>query len=1279
MGANRIVLLVAIVLIAGVICSPASAKQIIAGNDPQAKFSSIQEAVDNSSSGDVILVLPGIYNERVNVNVEGLSILSRSGNPENTVVTAFTVSANNVVISGFGIQEYITTDINQGVQYCTFKHNKFPGINSDVGPIGIDAVNCFNCIFSDNIFSNSGIGLNAGGDITNVTIANNTIKGGSITLGGSSENRILNNSVSNTISDNGESYGLNLPESHDNIITNNSISGCNYAILMCFLTGGNNVSNNTLTSNSKGIVIDHLSPGNEVKNNMISNNDIGISIGSSCPNTLITGNRIQLNRDYGIYIEQTSTDPSFEESSLIYNNLFNNTVNLFNNTVELQYGEPINTIWNTTKISGTSIAGGPYLGGNYWAEPDGSGLSQNCNDWDSDGICDSIYTISANDIDYLPLTALSDQQLVFPVANFSANVTAGNIPLTVLFTDLSRNATSRSWDFNNDGITDSTDANPLYVYTTPGIYTVNLTVNNANGTVSRLSMITALPAPPIDGFILKETQITVNKSNQSQPAIYGNRIVWNDDRNRRDYANVYDLYVYDVSTSKEARINSSGLWPWKPSIYEDRIVWQEYRRNNNTNVWDKSDIYMYNLSTSEETRITTSGKAFYPDIHGNRIVWTDIRNGNGDIYMYDLSTSRETRITTDEAHQDDPAIYGDIIIWEDSRNGEGYNPTDIYMYNISTSEETQVTADDSDQYSPAIYGDKIVWADWRNRNWDIYMYNLSTSTETRITIDDSAQEFPAIFGNRIVWHDLRNGNYDIYMYNFSTQEEIPITTNKSDQTYPAINGNRIVWEDYRNGNNWYIDPDRNADIYTCTVFGREQEQKVPVADFFVNTTSGYAPLKVLFTDNSTGSPTSWLWDFGDGIYSKHAMNATHTFTKPGKYNISLTVANEHGNNTVTKPVFITVKALKAPVADFSANVTSGDAPLKVLFTDNSTGAPESWFWDFGDGIYSKHAMNATHTFKKPGIYNVTLKVTNAAGSNSITRHGYITVMATTPTVKPVADFYSPEAEEVLNQPSDHGIYENEVVSFFDNSTGSPASWEWDFGDGNTSTLKNPAHVYGKMGGYTVNLTVKNAAGSGTISKYGYVLVGIGDEPASPAYFSSDVTSGSAPLTVIFLDDKDAEFPNYPIWRQWDFGDGVIQSYMVDSNESATPYAMHVYEKPGKYTVTLYLDNRGGKSIITKYHYITVTTPDTIPDMPVADFSANVTSGKAPLIVKFTDTSTGSPASWYWDFGDGIYSKHAMNATHTYTGAGNYDVTLTVKNAAGSNIARKTGYIKVESR
>jgi methanogen extracellular protein (TIGR04279 family)/PGF-pre-PGF domain-containing protein len=82
-----------------------------------------------------------------------------------------------------------------------------------------------------------------------------------------------------------------------------------------------------------------------------------------------------------------------------------------------------------------------------------------------------------------------------PVANFVTNVTSGYAPLAVLFTDLSQNATSRNWDFNNDGTLDSNDGTPICLYTSPGIYTANLTVSNANGTASKTAIITVTPPP----------------------------------------------------------------------------------------------------------------------------------------------------------------------------------------------------------------------------------------------------------------------------------------------------------------------------------------------------------------------------------------------------------------------------------------------------------------------------------------------------------------------------------------------------------------------------------------------------------------------------------------------------------------------------------------------------------------------------------------------------------------------------------------------------------------
>jgi PKD repeat protein len=161
----------------------------------------------------------------------------------------------------------------------------------------------------------------------------------------------------------------------------------------------------------------------------------------------------------------------------------------------------------------------------------------------------------------------------------------------------------------------------------------------------------------------------------------------------------------------------------------------------------------------------------------------------------------------------------------------------------------------------------------------------------------------------------------------------------------------------------------------------------PVASFTSSVTSGKVPLKVTFTDTSTGSPTSWKWNFGDGSKS-YLQNPTHKYSKAGIYTVNLTVKNAKGSNTVTKTEYI--KVITKPVADFSATPTSGKAPLTVEFNDNSTGVPTSWKWNFGDGTYST-AKNPVHKYSKAGKYTVSLTVKNAKGSNTKTISEYIKV------------------------------------------------------------------------------------------------------------------------------------------------------------------------------------------------------------------------------------------------------------------------------------------------
>jgi PKD repeat protein/C1A family cysteine protease len=256
----------------------------------------------------------------------------------------------------------------------------------------------------------------------------------------------------------------------------------------------------------------------------------------------------------------------------------------------------------------------------------------------------------------------------------------------------------------------------------------------------------------------------------------------------------------------------------------------------------------------------------------------------------------------------------------------------------------------------------------------------------------------------------------------------------------------------------------NVCIKAFTVSGTT-EPDPPVAAFSANPLSGAAPLTVAFTDQSTGGPTSWAWTFGDGGISTE-QNPSHIYPAVGTYTVKLTVTNSAGSDDELKTNFITViEAAVSPTAEFTADVTKGDAPLTVEFTDLSMNNPTSWSWDFGDDGTSD-TQNSSHTYSDAGIYTVSLTVTNAGGSDTETKTDYITVTTDDGTA-PVADFTADPSSG--KKPL--------KVKFTDLSTNNPTSWFWEFGDGKTSIEQNPGHTYPKKGTYTVDLTVSNGYGS----------------------------------------------------------------------------------------------------------------------------------------------------------------------------------------------------------
>jgi len=193
----------------------------------------------------------------------------------------------------------------------------------------------------------------------------------------------------------------------------------------------------------------------------------------------------------------------------------------------------------------------------------------------------------------------------------------------------------------------------------------------------------------------------------------------------------------------------------------------------------------------------------------------------------------------------------------------------------------------------------------------------------------------------------------------------------------------------------------------------------------------------------------------------------------GSYTVTLTATNVGGSDSETKANYIVVNNIPAPVAGFVGAPLSGIAPLTVSFADLSTGNPTSWVWSFGDGGVAT-VRNPSYQYVNAGVYTVDLTAYNAGGADTETKVGYV-VVSSQPK-PPVANFTGTPTTGTVPL----------SVIFTDLSTNIPTSWSWVFGDGSTSNQKNPTHVYGLAGTYTVSLTVANADGSATTTKTDYI-------------------------------------------------------------------------------------------------------------------------------------------------------------------------------------------------
>ncbi len=324
--------------------------------------------------------------------------------------------------------------------------------------------------------------------------------------------------------------------------------------------------------------------------------------------------------------------------------------------------------------------------------------------------------------------------------------------------------------------------------------------------------------------------------------------------------------------------------------------------------------------------------------------------------------------------------------------------------------------------------------------------------------------------------------------------------------------------------------------------------------------------------------------------------------------------NNNGNNLFIDNINIISTGASVPVAGFDANTTEGCGNLIVQFTDTSTGDPNEWSWDFGDGSTSTQ-QNPQHEYAAPGVYTVSLTASNTLGGDEIIAEDLITVY---------------ELPSITLGDDDAACDE-----FIIDAGEGWQSYEWN------GTPGEQTYTATESGTYTVIVTDENgceASDNIYIEIYPEIILSFEttDETDTNAFDGTAtviIDGGTPPYLIVWASGYTGE-------TQTGLTQGPIGITVTDDNGCSATSAVTIY---------------------------------TIGQMPIANFSADITSGCNEITVQFTDETTNDPDSWLWHFGDGN-SSDEQNPVHTYTTAGTFSVSLTATNSQGNSEFTREDYI-----
>jgi len=429
------------------------------------------------------------------------------------------------------------------------------------------------------------------------------------------------------------------------------------------------------------------------------------------------------------------------------------------------------------------------------------------------------------------------------------------------------------------------------------------------------------------------------------------------------------------------------------------------------------------------------------------------------------------------------------------------------------------------------------------------------------------------------------------------------------------------------------DDNGGYDVYVYK-FDFEQVGLSAVADA-LPATEGCAPFDVQFNNLGYGG-LNYYWDFGDGSPVSNDETPSHQFTNPGEYEVQL-IAEDPTTCLITDTSYTIIYVSTGQViSDFNTQTIGDCNDLEVIFYNESIFASE-YIWDFGDGSPTSTEESPVYQYTAPGSYTVTLIGLDPDGCNM------------PDTIIQVIEYSNQLAVEAEFEFESEPTCEEMVVTF-DNLSVLGDTYDWDFGDGNSSDEESPTHTYTDPGSYNVTLIVTDSQGCASPGLINY-QVDYDYDPASMVASFTTVEDNQC-------DILNADFTNTTLLGdtyEWDFGDGSA----ISNIENPT----HTYTSPGDYIVTLNVsDSQGCFMSANETFQISYDGPiEALLAIPDLDSCLD-----AP--VQFT---TESEATIYeWEFGDGNTSD-LQNPSHQYDAEGFYNVQLTIIDSASCNIIAQT--------